>query len=321
MSRAFDLSALWLTPLSFAVAMAWGPWLIGRLRQLKFGKQIRADGPSSHMLKAGTPTMGGWLMVLTTTVMTIVFLRDWRIALPLLLAILGFAVFGSIDDLANLRSSEGLGLRVRYKFIWHTGIALVVALAMYLVTGAQSVAVPGVGTYEIGWWFVPLAVLTIFSTTSGVNEADGLDGLAGGTVVFAFAAYLAIALAGGQTQSAAFCAIVVGTVLAFLWFNVNPASVFMGDAGSLALGAGLATVALISGWVLLLPIVGLVFVVELLSVMLQVAYFKATKGKRIFKMSPLHHHFELSGWPEVNIVQRFWLVAAVAAVIGVLLAI
>ncbi len=321
MATSGNFSLLWLSPISFFVALAWAPWLVRKLRELKAGKQIRIDGPSTHMVKAGTPTLGGWLMVITTVVLSLIFLRDLAVALPLILAMLCFAVFGSIDDIANLRSREGLGLKVRYKFLWHTVIGLVIGLLAYMVAGAQSVVVPWVGTFALGWWFVPLAALTIFATTSGVNEIDGLDGLAGGTTVPAFGAYLAIALVKGDVQIAGFCAIVIGTILAFLWFNVHPASVFMGDAGSLALGAGLATVALLSGWVLLLPVIGFVFVVEVVSVMLQVAYFKATKGKRIFKMSPLHHHFELSGWPEVQVVQRFWLVAAVSAVVGVVIAV
>ena len=313
-------NAILLAPISFLVAMAWTPWFIGQLRAHRMGKQIRVDGPSGHMVKAGTPTMGGWVMVGTTAVLTMAFIREWAIALPLLMAILGFAVYGTVDDFANLRSKEGLGLRVRFKFLWHNGIALAIAAALYFVSGAQTVSVPWLGSFQIGWWFIPLAMVTIFATTSGVNETDGLDGLAGGTTAIAYGAFLAIALLNGQSAVAAFCAIMIGTIMAFLWFNVHPASVFMGDTGSLALGAGLAVVALLTGWVLLLPVVGIVFVVESLSVMLQVAHFKATKGKRIFKMSPLHHHFELSGWEEVQIVQRFWLVGALAAVVGIILA-
>ncbi|MBI2953129.1 MAG: phospho-N-acetylmuramoyl-pentapeptide-transferase [Chloroflexi bacterium] len=317
----FNTTMIWLIPASFIIALAWAPWFIGRLRQYKVGKQIRVDGPSSHAVKAGTPTMGGWIMVATTIGLTLLFLRDWKIALPLILSLLLFAVYGAVDDFANLRSQEGLGLRVRYKFLWHNAMALVIAAAMFFVSGTSAVAVPLLGQFEIGWWFIPLAMLTIFSTTSGVNEIDGLDGLAGGTTALAYAAFLVIAAINGQVQVAAFCAIVLGSILAFLWFNVHPARVFMGDTGSLALGAGLAAAALLTNWVLLLPVIGFVFVVELVSVIVQVAYFKATKGKRIFKMSPLHHHFELSGWPEVQIVQRFWIVAGLTAVIGIFLAV
>lgn len=316
------LSVILFTLISFLVALAWTPWFIDKLRRYKAGKQIRVDGPSSHAAKAGTPTMGGWVMVATTVALTLAFLKDWKIALPLILALLLFAIYGTIDDIANLRSKEGLGLRVRYKFLWHNAMALVVAAAALFFAGAQTVAVPWLGQFQISWWlFIPLGMITIFSTTSGVNEIDGLDGLAGGTTALAYAAYLAIAAINGQMQVAIFCAIIVGSILAFLWFNVHPAKVFMGDTGSLALGAGLATVALLTNWVLLLPIIGFPFVIEVMSVILQVAYFKATCGKRIFKMSPLHHHFELSGWPEVQIVQRFWILAALSAVTGIFLAV
>jgi phospho-N-acetylmuramoyl-pentapeptide-transferase len=303
------------------IALAWAPWLIAKLRQYKLGKQIRAEGPSSHSVKAGTPTMGGWLIIVTTCALTVIFLQDWRIAAPLVLGVLLFAIYGTVDDFANLRSKEGLGLRVRYKFLWHNGMALVVTMAVYWLAGVQTIALPWLGQYQIGWWIIPLGMVTIFATTSGVNEIDGLDGLAGGTTALAYAAFAAIAAINGNAQVAMFCAIMVGAILAFLWFNVHPARVFMGDTGSLALGAGLATAALLTNWVLLLPIIGLPFVVETLSVMMQVTYFKATGGKRIFKMSPLHHHFELSGWPEVQVVQRFWIFGALAAAAGLFLAV
>jgi phospho-N-acetylmuramoyl-pentapeptide-transferase len=183
----------------------------------------------------------------------------------------------------------------------------------------DQVWVPFCGVVHLGWLYVPLAALVIFSGAAAVNETDGLDGLAGGLSAIAFAVYGAIAAANGQYELAAFCALVVGATLAFLWFNVNPASVFMGDAGSLALGAGLSVVALLTGHALLLPLIGVVFVAETASVMIQVAYFKYTKGRRIFKMAPLHHHFELVGWTEVQTVQRFWLVGATAGAMGLAL--
>ena len=307
---------------SFFATVTWGRWYIGVLHRYKLGKQIRVEGPASHRTKAGTPTMGGWLFIATSSVLAVVFVRDWRTVLPVVLAMLAFGLFGSVDDWANLRSREGIGLRVRYKFLWHNGIALAIALILYFVNGIQAVQVPVLGAVQIGWWFIPLATLAIFGTTSGVNEVDGLDGLAAGTAVIAFAAYAVIALAlVGQSALAAISAIIIGSVLGFLWFNCHPASVFMGDAGSLALGAGLATVALLSGWVLILPVIGLVFVLDLLSVVLQVAYFKLTHGQRIFKMSPIHHHFELSGWAETQVVQRFWLAAALCAAAGLALAV
>jgi len=304
---------------AFLVAVAWGPFLIARLRAYKLGKRIREEGPQSHMGKAGTPTMGGWLMVGTTTVLALIALRDYRqIALPLG-AMLAFAVFGSLDDLANMRSQSGHGFQVRWKFPLHGAIALVLALLLYFWLGLSTVWLPGVGKIELGWLYIPLAALAVFATAAGVNEADGLDGLAGGLSATAFAAYAVVALRNGQNDLAALCALLVGATLAFLWYNVNPARVFMGDAGALALGAGLAVVALVAGQVLLVPVIGLVFVVELISVILQVAYFKYTKGRRLFKMSPLHHHFEMIGWTEVQTVQRFWLVGLLAAAAGLAL--
>lgn len=194
------------------------------------------------------------------------------------------------------------------------------AYAIYAWSGRHTVDVPWLGTFDLGWWYVPLGMLVIFSCTSGVNEIDGLDGLAAGVTALAFAAYLVLAWRDGQGQLAALGAIIVGAMLAFLWFNSHPARVFMGDTGSLALGAALGAVALLSHWVILLPVIGLVLVIDLLSVVLQVAYFKATGGKRIFRMSPIHHHFELIGWSEVQVVQRFWIGAILAAALGVGLA-
>lgn len=304
---------------AFALALAWGPYLIEWLRRLKFGKRIREEGPGSHASKAGTPTMGGWLVIGTAVAVSLVLQQDWRqTALPLL-GMLAFGLFGSADDLANMRSRSGHGFPVRWKFPSHGAIALVLALLLHYWLGLRTVWLPGLGNVDLGLWYVPLAALAIFSTAAAVNEADGLDGLAGGLAAIAFAAFAVVALRNGQSDLAALCLVVVGATLAFLWFNVNPASVFMGDAGSLAYGAGLALVALVAGQILLVIIIGIVFVAETASVLLQVVYFRATGGRRIFRMSPLHHHFELSGWTEVQIVQRFWLVGALAAALGLAL--
>ncbi|MHB1004032.1 MAG: phospho-N-acetylmuramoyl-pentapeptide-transferase [Chloroflexota bacterium] len=313
------LAVLGLGLVAFFVGVAWAPALIANLRALKFSKRIREEGPRSHMGKAGTPTMGGWLMVGTTLVVALVFLHDYRqIALPLA-AMLIFALFGSADDLANMRSRTGHGFQVRWKFPSHGAVALALALLLYFWLGLHTVWLPGLGTFDLGWLYIPLASVAIFSGAAAVNEADGLDGLAGGLSAIAFGAYGVIAFANAQYDLAALCFIAVGAALAFLWFNVNPAKVFMGDAGALALGACLATVALLTGQVLLLIVVGLVFVIETASVVIQVAYFRFMGGKRFFKMTPLHHHFELSGWTEVQTVQRFWLIGLVAAGVGLAL--
>jgi phospho-N-acetylmuramoyl-pentapeptide-transferase len=313
------VEAIFLLPLCFAIAVLWAPSLIQALRVLKFGKQIRVEGPQSHLVKAGTPTMGGWLFIVTPLVVGMIVVPD-RVSISLpLLAIVAFGVAGALDDYANLRSQSGLGFRVRFKFLWHGVLALGLAYLLYQDPLLHSQRLPGGLSLDLGWVFIPFAALVIFSTAAGVNEVDGLDGLAGGTSLAAFGAYLVLALGAGLLAPAAVSAAVMGAILGFLWYNVHPARVFMGDTGALALGAGLAVVALQTHWVFLLPIIGLPFVVDLVSVILQVSYFKLTHGKRIFRMTPIHHGLELSGWPETLVVGRFWVMGFVAAAIGVAL--
>lgn len=308
-----------LVPLSFLISMLWAPFLIRALRRLKFGKQIRLEGPSSHQIKAGTPTMGGWLFILTPAVICLLLAPDRAAIAPPIAAMLVFGASGALDDYANMKSKVGLGFQVRYKFVWHGLMALILAWWLYQDPTLRSQRLPGGGVVDLGWLFVPLAALAIFSCAAGVNEIDGLDGLAGGTSFAAFGSYLVLALVGGLVGPAAFAAAVVGSLLGYLWHNVHPASVFMGDNGALALGTGLAVLAFQTRWGLLLPVVGIAFVVELVSVVLQVGYFKLTHGRRLFKMSPIHHHFELNGMSEQLIVSRFWLVGFVAAAVGVAL--
>lgn len=305
--------------LSFAVALAWAPWLIAMLRRRRLGKQIRLEGPDSHQAKAGTPTMGGWLFVGTTALLALLLAGDASGVRFAVAAMLVYALLGALDDLANVRSRSGLGFRVRAKVVVHTAVGLALAAMLYLVGGAPALRLPGGAALDLGWWFVPLGGLVLFATTAAVNEADGLDGLAGGCAVLALLAFAALAVGSGQRALAALCALAAGATLAFLWYNVHPAQVFMGDTGALGLGALLAAVALAGGWVVLLPVIGVVFVAETASVMLQVAYFKLTRGRRLLRMSPLHHHFELSGWPEVQVVQRFWIVGALGGLAGVAL--
>jgi len=308
-----------LVPISFVISMLWAPLLIGALRVLKFGKKIRLEGPSSHQVKAGTPTMGGWLFVVTPAIVCALLVPDRAAVAPPIAAMLAFGISGALDDYANMKSKQGLGFRVRYKFAWHGLMALIIAWWLFQDPAVRSQRLPGGGAIDLGWVFIPLAALAIFSCAAGVNEIDGLDGLAGGTSLAAFGSYLILALAGGLVATAAFAALVVGSLLGYLWHNVHPAQVFMGDTGALALGTGLAVLAFQTRWGLLLPIVGIAFVVELVSVILQVGYFKLTHGRRLFKMSPIHHHFELNGAPEQQIVSRFWLVGFVASAVGVAL--
>jgi phospho-N-acetylmuramoyl-pentapeptide-transferase len=314
------VGVLALVPACFVGGMLWGPWLIEKLRELRFGKQIRLEGQEHHLHKAGTPTMGGALIVVTSLVGLLLFVRDPRVVVPVTGGVLLYAAFGAVDDYVNLKNEEGLGLQVRYQLVWQLLFAAAVGAAIYWLYGVDAVRVPFAGVLRIGVWMVPLAVVVIFATTAGSNLIDGLDGLCGGTNAFAFFAYMVIALRRGDTALAAACAVTIGALLAYLWFNVNPARVFMGGVGSLALGAGLAAVALLSGDVLLLPIIALPIVATCVSVILQVGYFKMTGGRRILRRAPLHHHFELLGVPEMNIVFRYWLVAALCAAAGLVLA-
>jgi phospho-N-acetylmuramoyl-pentapeptide-transferase len=237
-----------------------------------------------------------------------------------------FGTLGALDDLAGIRGKhKGTGILGRYKFLWETVLAIVFALALYLPPpfgqNLHSVAIPTIPEkIDIGLLYIPIAAFIIVGTSNAVNLTDGLDSLAGWTSAIAFACYGVIAFLQGQTFLVLFCFTVVGALLAFLWFNAHPAELFMGDTGSLALGATLAVVALMTGQWLLLPLIGLVFVAETLSDIIQIAYFKLTKGKRIFKMAPLHLHFELLGWSETQVVQRFWLAGLLAGMLGIALA-
>ncbi|HEY76053.1 MAG TPA: phospho-N-acetylmuramoyl-pentapeptide-transferase [Thermoflexia bacterium] len=327
--------ALLLASISFLLAVGWGPLLIRILRRYGIGKRIRIDGPRGHQTKLGTPTMGGLMIVVPVLLITLalniynllgrtVIGRSILVPLGVMLV---YAVIGAIDDIAGVRGMRrGEGLRARQKIVWELLITFVIALVLHFGLGLRSVALPGVPEkIDIGYFYVPIAMFIIIGSSNAVNLTDGLDGLAGIIVASAFVAYGVIALLQGQVYLVRFCFTVVGACFAFLWYNAHPAQMFMGDTGSLALGATLGTVALMTGQWLLLPIVALVPVAEALSVIIQVAYFKYTKrkygqGRRVFKMTPLHHHFELLGWSETQVVQRFWLVEMMAAMAGVALA-
>jgi len=307
--------------LAFAVVVILMPAYIRLLGFIGMGKQIRAEGPESHQAKAGTPTMGGLLLIAVTLVL-FYFLRGFPQAgaIAPLATLLLVGVLGAIDDYLNARTGEGI--HARQKMLWLVVVSAIAAYQIQSTYAITAVPVPFVGDVMIDpWLYVAFAAFAIISSANGVNITDGLDGLAGGTLVFAFVAYLLIALLNEPTQPnlAVLCALIVGGLLGFLWFNVHPAQVIMGDSGSLALGATLAVTALITGQILVLPIIGLVFVIETGSVVLQIGYFKLTHGRRIFRMSPLHHHYELLGWDEEKITLRFWIVGIIAGLIGVTL--
>ncbi|HEX2173271.1 MAG TPA: phospho-N-acetylmuramoyl-pentapeptide-transferase [Dehalococcoidia bacterium] len=306
---------------AFVIALICGDPIVRLLRRRKIGKQIRLEGPQSHFVKEGTPTMGGLIIFIAIAAATVPFNLADRLSIMLpLFVVIGCGLLGGIDDLMNLSGGRLRGLSARFKMLWLLLIALIAALALHFLYGLSTAYVPFVGKVELGWLYVPIAIVCIAGMANAVNITDGLDTLAGGTSACAFAAYGVIAYLQGQAYLVTFCFTVVGALLGFLWFNAHPARVFMGDIGSLALGASLSTVAFMTGQWLLLALIGIVFIAELASVMIQVSYFKLSGGRRIFRMSPLHHHFEQIGWAETQVALRFWLVAMMAGMLGVALA-
>jgi phospho-N-acetylmuramoyl-pentapeptide-transferase len=297
------------------------PPYIRLLRFIGMGKQIREEGPESHFVKEGTPTMGGLLLITVVLVLFILLRTPERGVIAPLAALAFVGVLGAFDDYLNARTGEGI--KARQKLLWLVVVAGVAAWQIQQTYNLQGFRVPFVGDVLIDpGVYVLLAALAIVASSNGVNITDGLDGLAGGTLVFAFVAFMLIALLNEPNQQpniAFLCALIIGALLGFLWFNVHPAQIIMGDSGSLSLGATLAVIALITGQILVLPLIGLIFVVETGSVILQVLYFKLTHGRRIFRMSPIHHHFELGGWDEEKITLRFWIVAILSGLLGVTL--
>ena len=324
--------ALALSTLSFMMAVIWGGPLIRVLRHFKIGKLIRVEGPARHITKMGTPTMGGVMIIVPVVLLTVLLNASQFIGLNLrmmgqsilipLMVLISFGMIGAVDDWEGVRGArKGLGMRARTKFLLQVGLAVMVALILKYALDVPELLWPGVEfVFDLGPFYVPIAAFIIVGMSNAVNFTDGLDGLAGLISATAFAAFGAIALMGGQIFLARFCFTLVGALFGFLWFNVHPAELFMGDTGSLALGATLAVVALMTGEWLLLPIIAIIPVSEALSVVLQIIYFKRTHGKRLFKMAPLHHHFELSGWSETQVVQRFWLMSLLFAMLGMALA-
>jgi phospho-N-acetylmuramoyl-pentapeptide-transferase len=288
------------------------PWLRAVARQ-----PISADAPARHQSKAGSPTMGG-LMMLFGVVAAMIVIRAWTPALALAVGVfLAFGLLGFADDFLAVRRGRNLGLRARDKLAVQAPIGAAVGAFALLTPGlGGAVALPAVGAVPLGAAYALFAMLYVAFFVNGVNLTDGLDGLAGGTVAIAAFAYTGVALHLGAPELAAFCAAIGGACLGFLWFNAHPARVFMGDTGSMALGGALSAVAILTKTEATLAVIGFVFVVESCSVIVQVAVFKATKGRRIFRSSPLHHHFELAGWAETQIVTRFWILGALAAIAG-----
>ena len=306
--------------LAFALVVILMPPYIRLLRFLGFGKRIREEGPQSHLVKFGTPTMGGLLIIAVAVVLAgLLGALDASTYSPLA-ALAGVGILGGVDDYLNAKT--GKGISVRQKLLWQLVVAIGAAIYIQSHFDITGIRVPFIGDVTIGPVpYIVFAVIAIVGSSNGVNITDGLDGLAGGTLIFAYVAFMIIALLNvpHQPNLALLCAVIIGATLGFLWFNVHPAQIFMGDSGSLSLGATLAITALITGQILVLPIIGLVFVLETGSDIIQIGYFRLTGGKRIFRMAPLHHHFELGGWDEEKITLRFWIIGVLAALLGVTL--
>ncbi len=307
---------------TFVVAVILGAPILRYLRAKKTGKSIGEYQPESHKIKAGTPTFGGFIIWVPTLIVTIIAVDWWAhrsILLPLaVIAVTGAA--GFVDDLGTLQHRKQTGLSWRFKLVFLTILGIVVAWVLYDKVDVQSINVPWLGKYQMGLWYIPVAILVIVGTTTAVAVSDGLDALAGGTTLLAFIAYGIIAFIQGQEYVATFAFVIAGANLGFLWYNAHPAMVIMGDTGALALGSSLAVVALMTGQWLVLPVIGIVFVMEAMSDVIQVGYFKLSGGKRVFRRAPIHNHFEMGGWAETQVVTRFWLIGFAAAMLGVAMA-
>ena len=341
--RAFNvfnyltLRAVMATLTALSISFIIGPWMIDRLKIMKFGQAVRDDGPQTHLVKAGTPTMGGALILMSVAISTLLWMDlTNKYVWIALLTTLGFGIIGWVDDYKKIVHKNPKGLAGRWKYFWQSVIGLAAALYIAYSTNLpaqtelivpffKQVAIPlGVSGFVVLTYFV------IVGSSNAVNLTDGLDGLAilptvmvaSALAIFAYVAghavfskYLGLPHIPGAGELVVFCAAIAGAGLAFLWFNAYPAEVFMGDVGALALGAALGVVAVIARQEIVLFIMGGVFVMETLSVMIQVASFKLT-GKRVFRMAPLHHHYELKGWKETQVVVRFWIITMMLVLVG-----
>ena len=305
--------AIGLAGVSFLLAVIWGPPFLRILTHFNIGETIRVEGPERHFSKLGTPTMGGIMIIIPVTLMTLLmnaatllgFTVTGRSILLPLGVLLVFSILGMIDDWEGIRGARrGLGMRARTKFVIQWVLAFIIVIGLVNFLKVPQMYIPGLKkSADLGFWYIPIAMILIVGYSNAMNLTDGLDGLAGLIAATAFVTYGAISLLQGQIFLARFCFILAGATFGFLWFNVHPAELFMGDTGALALGATLAVVALMTGHWILLPIIAIIPTSVTLSVILQVAFFRLTGGRRIFKMTPLHHHFELSGWSETQVVQ------------------
>ncbi|KKE78061.1 phospho-N-acetylmuramoyl-pentapeptide-transferase [Oceanobacillus caeni] len=320
-----DLTGIFVTiAIAFLITVLLSPIFIPLLRRLKFGQSIREEGPKSHMVKTGTPTMGGVMIVLGIVITSIIMVYKvlgnhvgyefWL----LIFVLLGYGVLGFLDDFIKVAMKRNLGLTSKQKMLGQIVIALIFFFILKGQGFSTDIQIPGTDIqWDFGWFYAIFIIIILVGASNAVNLTDGLDGLLAGTAAIAFGAYAILTLIiGGFTEVSIFSLAVVGALLGFLVFNAHPAKVFMGDTGSLALGGAIGAIAILTKTEILLVIIGGIFVLETLSVIIQVISFKTT-GKRVFKMSPLHHHYELLGWSEWRVVTTFWLVGLVFAVLGV----
>lgn len=303
--------------IAFLFSVVLGPVFIPLLRRLKFGQEIREDGPKSHLKKQGTPTMGGIVIMIALMISFFRFADFSDEFWVLLTASLGLGIVGFLDDYIKIVFKRSLGLTAKQKMFGQLLFSVIVCYLLFRMGHSTEIVVPGTSFgFDLGWFYYPFVVIILIGASNAVNFTDGLDGLLSGTSAIAFSAYTLIALKLAEYDAAIFSAAMIGAVLGFLVYNAHPAKIFMGDMGSLGIGGGIAAVAILTKTELLLVIIGGVFVLEMLSVIIQVGSFKLRK-KRVFKMSPIHHHFELSGWSEWKVVTVFWSVGIVFALIGI----
>lgn len=306
--------------IAFALSAVIGPVIIPILRKLKMGQTEREDGVQSHLKKAGTPTMGGVIILLSVVVTAVFYIKDYPKIIPILFVTLGFGLIGFLDDFLKVVMKRSDGLYPKQKFALQVVVTAVFAFYLVRFTDVPlTLLLPFSGGHywNIGWLAIPVLFIAVIGTVNGVNFTDGLDGLASSVTVLVATFFTVVAVGTKSGIEPVTCA-VVGALLGFLLFNVYPASVFMGDTGSLALGGFVASTAYMLQMPIFIIIVGFIYVVEVLSVMIQVTYFKKTGGKRIFKMAPIHHHFELSGWSETKVVAIFSIVTALLCLVALM---
>lgn len=304
--------------IAFGIGVVLSPIAIPFLKALKFGQFVRNDGPETHLKKSGTPTMGGLIILFSIVITSLFYIKDYPEIIPVLFATLGFGIIGFLDDYIKVVKKRSMGLRAWQKLVGQFVVTAIFAYYIYAHTDlGTEMIIPFLKTrVDIGWVYFPLMFFVMLGTTNGSNFTDGLDGLASSVTVL-IATFFSVVAIGYDSGVAPICCATVGALLGFLVYNVYPARVFMGDTGSLALGGFVASTAYVLQMPLIILLVAFIYFVEVLSVIIQVTYFKKT-GKRVFKMAPIHHHFELSGWPETKVVSIFAIVTAVLCLVGML---